>query len=112
MATSQPMAEPTPVVPADAIPSAPSKPMSGKRKWALALWGSSLLGAGGGYYFNGKAVGYASDYDGAQVRGDYLLAQSAYGNINNAKTGRTAGYGASVATFLVGAVLWLLPEEK
>lgn len=110
-----------PVVPADAIPkAAPSRPLSGKRKIALALWGTSLAGAGGGYYFNGQAVNHADDYDAAQA--SYLdpsvdrqaealrEGQDAYDNLQSAQTGRTVSYGVSAGAAVLGAVLWFWPE--
>jgi len=38
--------------------------------------------------------------------------QTAYDNVNQWKNIRTAGYSFSVLSFLVGAVLWFMPEEN
>ena len=103
---------PAPVVPADALPAQPSKPLSGKRKFALALWGSSLLGAGGGYYFDKKGGSAQGDYE---VAAGFLLeadAKVAYDKVQIADRNRNIGYGASIGTLLIGAVLWFLPEGK
>ena len=100
----------TPVVPADALPMRVSKPLSLKRKIAIGLWGSALLGAGGGYWFDSKGKDYAKDYDGAKTLGDSLQASVAYHNINNAKTDRAVSYGISIGTLILGAILWFLPE--
>ena len=103
---------PAPVVPADALPAQPSKPLSGKRKVALALWGSSLLGAGGGFYFNSKGSSAQSKYDDAERDHLNAEAQIAYEDVEIADRNRNIGYGASIGTLLVGAVLWFLPEGK
>ena len=99
-------------IPAGAIPKAQSKAMSAKRKWALAIWGASLVSAGGGYYFNGKMMGYNTDYEGALAARDYPLVVKSFNNIQVARSRRDVGYGISAGTLLVGAVLWFWPEGK
>ena len=86
--------------------------LSFKRKMALALWGYSLLGAGGGYFMDTKIKGYATDYETAYKTSDIAGGRIAYDNIQKFEMGRNAGYGVSIGTFLVGAVLWFLPEGK
>lgn len=101
-----------PQVPADAIPVGASKPLSTKRKVALALWGSSLLGAGFGVYSNTQLSGFQEDYKSAVAAADYNGAASAYTDGNSAETRRTVGYGVSMGTLVLGAILWFWPEEK
>lgn len=108
---AEPVAEKN-VVPQDAIPKAESKPMSTKRKVALALWGTSLAGAGAGYYFDGKTSGYADDYRTAITSQDASATKDAYDNTQSSKDLRNVSYGVSVGTVLVGAVLWFWPEGK
>lgn len=109
MASTPPAAQ----VPADAIPVSPSKkPMSTKRKIALALWGASLVGTGFGVYSNTQVTKYQSDYDAAIEASVYADAQSAHDNVGSAVTRRNISYGVSLGTLLVGAVLWFLPEGK
>jgi hypothetical protein len=112
---------PAPKVPADVLPVVPSKPLSGKRKFALALWGTALLGSGGGYYFNGKAKGYMTDYNAANTaweipanRTEALVTDltESYDDATNAKTYRSISYGVSLTALVAGAVLWFLPEGK
>jgi TolB-like protein len=124
-AEPEPAPEPTPVipaeaeiqdpaqeVPADALPTIPSKPISFKRKVALALWGGSLLGAGGGYYFDGQGVKYLTDFNAAKSAGNRTDLRDAAGNVDDSKTYRSASLGLSVGTALIGLVLWFLPEGK
>lgn len=102
-------------IPSDAIPKSPSSTqhsLSLKRKIALALWGTSLVGAGGGVFFNSKVDAYSDDYNSAKNRNIYAETKDAYNNVNEAKTNRTISYGVSIGTFLIGAVLWFLPEGK
>jgi hypothetical protein len=94
------------------VPKVQKTSMSLKRKIAIALWGSALLGAGGGYYFDSKAVGYAKDYDLAFDAGNQKETEAAWDNLELAKTGRLAGKGVSIGAFVVGAILWFLPEGK
>lgn len=108
---AEPVAEKS-VVPQDAIPKAESKPMSAKRKVALALWGSSLAGAGAGYYFDGKTSDYADEYRAAIARQDAVVTRDAYDNTRSNKDLRNVSYGVSVGTVLVGAALWFWPEGK
>ena len=105
-------------VPADAMPKLPSKPMSVKRKVALALWGTAALGAGGGYYFDSKASSYLSDYNTAATQWQTPANRSTtlaatltdnYNNATNAKTYRNISYGISLTALVAGAVLWFLP---
>ena len=97
-------------VPADAIPSSPSKPMSTKRKWAMALWGTSLLGGGGGYYFNTVRVKRVDEYGNALTARNYADTKAAFDNAQSASTRRNISYGVSIGTLVAGTVLWFLPE--
>jgi len=103
------VARPTPI---EALPVAPAKPLSTKRKVALALWGTSLVGVGTGAYFNSKGTSYQDDYNTAYAANNYTQTKAAYNKIQDAKTARNASYGISIGTFLLGAVLWFLPEGK
>ena len=109
-ATAKTVAQEPASVPADAIPKLPSKPMSAKRKWALALWGTSLLGAGGGFYFNNQRAQYTDDYNKALKALNFTDTKTAFDNAQNASTRRTVSYGISLGTLLAGTVLWFLPE--
>jgi hypothetical protein len=100
-------------------PPTPAKPMSSKRKWALALWGGAIGFAGVGYGSDQKALTYSEDYDVAYANFNSTPTeasaselQTAYDNVNQWKNIRTAGYSFSVLSFLVGAVLWFMPEEN
>lgn len=100
-------------------PSTPAKPMSSKRKWALALWGGALGFAGVGYGSDQKALTFSKDYDAALVSFNSNPTdatanelQTAYDNVNQWKNIRTIGYSFSVLSFLVGTVLWFMPEEN
>ncbi|HSQ40690.1 MAG TPA: CsgG/HfaB family protein [Fibrobacteraceae bacterium] len=94
---------------ADALPKVENRPMSFKRKVALALWGTSLAAAGVGGYFNYRGVGYREDYqntkDTSEVR-DYAS------KMDDMERDRNVSYGISIGTALVGLVLWFLPEGK
>jgi hypothetical protein len=123
---SEPVAQPlSPVAPLPAVvapvpapalvqPVAPinQSSLSLKRKIALGLWGSSLLGAGGGVYFN--RVGQASQKDYDTAMDAYLKADSkaAYDDIQTATSMRNISYGASIGTLVIGAILWFWPEGK
>ena len=121
---SSPMVQPKPIdlapaepsversVPIEALPVTSAKPLSTKRKVALALWGTSLLGVGAGAYFNSKGSSYQDDYNTAYAANNYTQTKAAYNKIQDAKTARNASYGISIGTFLLGAVLWFLPEGK
>jgi len=104
------VASPSKTVPADAIPQGSDKPMSTKRKVAIALWGTSLVGVGSGVYFNQKALDYDKDFDAATTAKNAAELRSANSNLSTAKTGRAASYGLSIGTALLGLVLWFLPE--
>lgn len=100
-------------------PPVPSKPLSSKRKWALALWGGSLGLAGVGYGADQKALTYAGDYDlaashFASNKSDATAnqLQTAYDNVNLWNNVRTTGYSLSIISLLAGVVLWVLPEEQ
>lgn len=99
-------------VPADAIPSSSTQPMSTKRKVALALWGTTLAGAGAGFYFDGQTSDYADDYRKAIADQDVSGTQDAYDNTQSSKNWRNASYGVSAGTALLGLVLWFWPEGK
>jgi len=83
-----------------------------KRKIALALWGTTLLGAGSGFYFDRKGTDYADQYDAAKSAGDRSAADDAFANIHSTKTRRDVSYGVSISSFVIGAVLWFWPEGK
>lgn len=87
-----------------------NKPMSIKRKIAIALGVMALGEAGGGVYFNYGAAVSALDYDDAIAAGDYYAAESAFSKIEDQKNLRLASYSASIATAIVGVVLWFWPE--
>lgn len=113
--TAAPSAEPVAidhVVPREAIPSAKSKPMSIKRKVAMALWGIGLVDAGVGYYFDFKVGDYRDDYRTAITNKDVSDTKDAYDKTQTSKNLRDMSYGISVGTALVGAVLWFWPEGK
>lgn len=100
-------------------PIAPSKPMSRKRKWALALWGGALGFAGVGYGSDQKALTYVEEYDQAYAlftstptETGAVQLQSAFDNMNQWKNIRSVGYSFSVVSLFVGTVLWFLPEEN
>jgi TolB-like protein len=99
-------------VPSDAIPTTTSHPLSFKRKLALAIWGTSLVGAGGGVYFNNKAKTESDHYYAAVDAKTYYPTKNAYDEANTATKYRMVSYGASLGTFVIGAVLWFLPEGK
>jgi len=88
----------------------PSKPLSGKRKVALALGGSSLLGAGAGWYFNGQGNAAVDDYDTAVLALSKSDAADAHEQIDAAENRRNVSYGVSVGALVLGAVLWFWPE--
>lgn len=94
------------------ISDTPSAPLSTKRKVALALWGTSLLGAGVGRYFDSQGFTAAEDYDAALLALHLNDARNAYDRIGTAETGRKASYGVSVSALVVGSVLWFWPEGK
>ena len=96
-------------VPAE-VSSEPSRPLSIKRKVALALWGGSLLGAGAGYYFNTQGDGYQADYVSARDAQDSDATQTAFDNTQAADRNRSISYGVSMGTLVVGAALWFWPE--
>ena len=91
-------------------PSPSSSSMSLKRKIALGLFASSLLGAGGGLYEQSLASAAHDDYDKAWEDRDYKAASVAYADYGDARSLRNAGFGFSAGTALVGAVLWFWPE--
>ena len=99
-----------PQVPADAIPAAVSKPMSTKRKIAIALWGSSLLAGGGGVWFNQRGIDYKVNFNDAYAFHDEQGLRDAGKNMDKAFLYRGVGYGLSVGTLVAGLVLWFLPE--
>lgn len=99
-------------VPADAKPKADFKPMSIKRKVALALWGTSLVGAGGAYYFDRKGTEYQSDYWDARTAKNSEDTQTAYDRTQTADRNRNISYGVSIGSLVAGAVLWFWPEGK
>ena len=86
--------------------------MSTKRKVALAPWGTSLAGAGAGFYFDGQTSDYADDYRKAIADQDVSGTQDAYDNTQSSKNWRNASYGVSAGTALLGLVLWFWPEGK
>lgn len=90
----------------------PAKPLSTKRKVALALGGGSLLGTGAGWYFNGLGDTAAQDYDAAVTSLDKSAADDAFSRTESAQTGRNASYGVAAGTLVLGAVLWFWPEGK
>jgi len=92
------------------VASTSSRPLSSKRKVALALWGGSLLGAGAGYYFNGQGNDYQDDYFAARDAMDSGTTQTAYENTQTADRNRSISYGVSIGTLVVGAALWFWPE--
>lgn len=102
--------EPQPGQVSAQISDVPSAPLSTKRKVALALWGTSLLGAGTGWYFNGQAGVAAEDYDTAVIQLNLSDARDAHDRIGTAETGRNASYGVSVGALVVGMALWFWPE--
>ena len=86
--------------------------MSGKRKFALFLWGTAALSAGGGLYFNSEGLRqkenlatFAEDRD---LYGMNVTADA----IETAKEFRTISYGVSAGAALLGFFLWILPEGK
>ncbi|HSQ41770.1 MAG TPA: CsgG/HfaB family protein [Fibrobacteraceae bacterium] len=97
-------------VPADAIPQMQSKPLSTKRKIALALGGLSLAGVGMGVYFNQRGVSYRDDYNEANDAEDYAKLSSAYADADDMKTYRNTSYGISLGAAVAALVLWFLPE--
>lgn len=99
------------VVPADAIPSL-ERPMSLKRKIAIALWASALGGAGGGFYFNKQGSAYESDYEKAISQKDTEATKEAFDETQKADLYRNVSYSVSVTGLIAGAVLWFLPEAK
>lgn len=105
--------------PAYIPPPVPSKPLSTKRKWALALWGGSLVFGGMGYGTDQKALTYAEDYDLAASnfaanKSDATASQlqSSYNNVNLWKNLRNTGYSLSIISLLAGVVLLVMPEEN
>lgn len=94
------------------IAQAAHSPLSLKRKIALGLWGSALLGAGSGIYFNSKGLSSQKEYDAARIASLRVDSKSAYEDIQTATTRRNVSYGFSMGTFILGAVLWFWPEGK
>lgn len=83
------------------------KPLSFKRKVALFLWSSTLIGAGAGYYYDQKGAEQLNEYakatEAEEIRN---LAK----DIDNSENLRNGSYGVSMGTALVGLLLWVLPE--
>lgn len=99
-------------VPADALPRMESKPISTKRKIAIALWGTSLVGAGAGVYLNRQGEAASEDYDDAIDKENPALTKSSYNDTQDAIRGRNVSYGAAVGTGIVGLLLWFWPEGR
>jgi hypothetical protein len=97
-----------PQVPADALPATHSKPMNAPRKVAMALWGCSLLSAGGGFYYDSKSTSYEKDYENATMTFELPGAQIAYDDMQTANQNRNIGYGFAIGTLVAGAALWLV----
>jgi len=100
----------SPTVPADALPRASGKPMAVKRKIALALLGTSLVGGGAGFYFNSAGDGYMTDFGNAKTAKDSIALRRANSNISSASTDRNVSYGVSVGSLIIGLALWFWPE--
>lgn len=103
----------TAMIPDDAqVKPAVSKPLSTKRKIAIALWGTSAITAGGGYYFDMQGAQYAKDYDAALEAQDAMELQKSYDNLDQMNLNRNVSYGVSITSAIAGLVLWFLPEGK
>lgn len=94
------------------------KPLSKKRKWALALWGGSLGFAGFAMGANEQAKAYASDYDQWRMAFEKNpnqpiadVLQDTYDHLNRWNLLRNSGYSLSLISLVAGAVLWFYPEE-
>jgi hypothetical protein len=98
------------VVPADALPRAEKKPMSGMRKGALVSLGTSLLLGGTGFYFNQQGVAYMDDYDAASNGQDEAKLRDSYDNANDMRTYRNASYGVSLGLVALAVTLWIMGE--
>ena len=93
-------------VPKDAIPaSQQSSSMPTRRKIALALWGVSLVGAGGGYYFDQQGVDYVNKYRSASA----LERPALETNVNASATRRNISLSVSVGSLVAGLILWFVP---
>jgi len=90
--------------------TSPSRPLSLKRKIALAMWGSSFASAGGGYYFDVQGEGALNDYNRAHLLQDAEGLRAAAENMDKDAVRRNAGYGAAAGTALVGLALWFWPD--
>jgi len=100
-----------PLVPPSAIPQKGlHKPLSVKRKIALALWGTSLVGAGGGAFMNQEVKSSVDDYRSAEAQHNAVALQDAYDKWESSKTYRNAGYSLSIGTAVLGLILWFWPE--
>ena len=97
-----------------ALPASPSKPISFKRKLALGLWGTSLAGAGAGYYFDAQGASAVKDYDSEyeKTNPSQSLMESAYSDIGSNRDNRDLSYGISGGAALAGLLLWFWPEGK
>jgi TolB-like protein len=92
-------------------PMQPAKPLSLKRKFAIALWGTSALGIGSGMYFDSKGATYLKDFNTAESLNNAEELRRASKNLNDAESFRNASYGVSIGSGLLGLVLWFWPEE-
>ena len=84
---------------------------STRKKIALALMGSSLVGVGLGAYYNQQAVNDNNAYN-AEINStspSQSIATQDYNNIGNMKTNRTASYSGAGILALAGVILWFLP---
>lgn len=93
-----------------ALSSAPagrSNSLSVKRKIALALWGSSLLGAGAGWYFNGQGLDASDNYSAAEKTEDAAALRAAGSDMDAAALNRNVSYSYAVGALVVGAALWI-----
>jgi hypothetical protein len=103
--TPRASATPERVVPSEALPTVAETSMSSQRKVALWLIGSSVVGFGSGYFFDGQIDHYAADYDNAFVFNDQVAA---YDNMERSRGYRNVAIGSASVLGFVGLVLWIL----
>lgn len=99
---------PVQTAPALTVAKAPARPLSARRKIALALWGSALAGGGVGWYFDREGKNYQSDFVAATANQDAPALLNAEENLDAAARNRNISYGTALGTLLVGGVLWYL----
>lgn len=90
-------------------PQLSQKPMSLKRKVALAMIAPAVGGGAWALYANSNGSDALTRYNQAWGQ-DVVAADAAYEDIQNAESQRTIGSGIAIGSVVVGLVLWFLPE--